>query len=157
MQTHTMKTWLRGGGAVVRAVLQTSVLVLPLLMSTGAHADDSLYRTFGGQPGLVKIIDDLYVNLLADPRTAPYFENAPIRRIKQKIGEQFCVLLGGPCTYTGRSMKRSHEGDNIDRAAFDAMIENLQKAMDKNGVPFHAQNELLAKLAPMYRDIQDRE
>jgi len=87
----------------------------------------------------------------------PYFENAPIRRIKEKLVEQFCVLVGGPCIYTGRTMKRSHEGQNIDRAAFDALVENLQKAMDKNGVPFHSQNRLLAKLAPMYRDIQDRD
>ena len=54
-------------------------------------------------------------------------------------------------------MKRSHEGQNIDRAAFNALVEDLQDAMDKNGVPFHAQNKLLAKLAPMYRDVQDRE
>ena len=87
----------------------------------------------------------------------PYFEDAPIKRIKQKLVEQFCVLLGGPCEYTGRTMKRSHEGQNIDRAAFNALVEDLQDAMDKNGVPFHAQNKLLAKLAPMYRDVQDRE
>jgi hemoglobin len=136
---------------------RVAALVLPVLMSAGAYADDSLYRAFGEKPGLVKITDDLYTNLLADPRTAPYFENAPIRRIKEKLVEQFCVLLGGPCQYTGRTMKRTHEGQNIDRAAFDALVENLQKAMDKNGVPFHSQNKLLAKLAPMYRDIQDRE
>jgi hemoglobin len=45
---------------------------------------------------------------------------------------------------------------NIDRAAFNALVEDLQKAMDKNDVPFHAQNRLLAKLAPMYRDIEER-
>jgi len=54
-------------------------------------------------------------------------------------------------------MKRTHEGQNIDRAAFNALVEDLQTAMDHNGVPFRAQNKLLAKLAPMYRDIQDRE
>ncbi|SEK05581.1 group I truncated hemoglobin [Paraburkholderia diazotrophica] len=129
-----------------------------LLFAAPAHADDdSLYRTFGGQAGLAKIIDDFYDLVLKDPRTAPYFDGAPIRRIKQKLGEQLCVLLGGPCTYTGRTMKRTHEGQNIDRAAFNAAVEDLQTAMDKNGVPFHAQNKLLAKLAPMYRDIQDRE
>jgi hemoglobin len=128
-----------------------------LLAAAPAHADDSLYQTFGGQPGLAKIIDDFYSLLLADPRTQPYFDGAPIKRIKQKLGEQLCVLLGGPCTYTGRTMKRTHEGQNIDRAAFNALVEDLQTAMDKNGVPFRAQNKLLAKLAPMYRDIQDRE
>ena len=86
---------------------RVAALVLPVLMSAGAYADDSLYRTFGEKPGLVKITDDLYTNLLADPRTAPYFENAPIRRIKEKLVEQFCVLLGGPCQYTGRTMKRT--------------------------------------------------
>lgn len=131
--------------------------LLAALFSTSAHADDALYKQFGEQEGLTQIVNDFYDILLADPRTAPYFENAPIKRIKTKLVEQLCVLTGGPCVYTGRSMKRSHEGHAIDRAAFDALVEDLQTAMDKHGVPFHAQNKLLAKLAPMYRDIQDRE
>jgi hemoglobin len=32
----------------------------------------------------------------------------------------------------------------------------LQLAMDKQGVPFRAQNKLLAKLAPMHREIITR-
>ncbi|RFU45432.1 group 1 truncated hemoglobin [Paraburkholderia sp. DHOC27] len=132
-------------------------LALSAMLSPVARADDTLYKEFGEQPGLVKIIDDFYDLLLVDPRTQPYFEGAPIKRIKQKLAEQFCVLLDGPCVYTGRTMKRAHEGQNIDRAAFNALVEDLQTAMDRNGVPFRAQNKLLAKLAPMYRDIQDRE
>lgn len=139
------------------SVLCAAVQLAVTLIAAPAHADDSLYRTFGGQAGIDKIIDDLAVLEVKDPRTAPYFVNAPMKRIKQKLGEQLCVLLGGPCTYTGRPMKRTHEGENIDRAAFDAVVEELQTAMDMNGVPFSAQNKLLAKLAPMYRDIQDRE
>ncbi|WP_250441131.1 group 1 truncated hemoglobin [Caballeronia sp. AZ1_KS37] len=127
------------------------------LACANAHADDALYEQFGERAGLTKIVDDMYDNVLADPRTAPYFDNAPVKRIKQKLVEQFCVLLDGPCVYTGRPMRRTHEGQNIDRAAFNALVEDLQAAMDKNGVPFHAQNKLLAKLAPMYRDVQDRE
>ncbi|WP_244817710.1 group 1 truncated hemoglobin [Caballeronia sp. Lep1P3] len=128
-----------------------------LTCASAQAGDDTLYHQFGEKAGLERIVDDMYANVIADPRTAPYFENAPIKRIKTKIVEQFCVLLEGPCVYTGRPMRRTHEGQNIDRAAFDALVEDLQAAMDKNGVPFHAQNKLLAKLAPMYRDIQDRE
>ncbi|MCG7401635.1 MULTISPECIES: group I truncated hemoglobin [Caballeronia] len=127
------------------------------LACANAHADDALYEQFGERAGLTKIVDDMYDNVLADPRTAPYFDNAPVKRIKQKLVEQICVLLDGPCVYTGRPMRRTHEGQSIDRAAFNALVEDLQAAMDKNGVPFHAQNKLLAKLAPMYRDVQDRE
>jgi hemoglobin len=137
--------------------LRYSAAMVLALACTNAHADDALYRQFGEKEGLTKIVDDMYDNVLADPRTAPYFDNAPVRRIKQKIVEQFCVLLDGPCVYTGRNMKRTHEGQSIDRAAFNALVEDMQAAMDKNGVPFHAQNKLLAKLAPMYRDVQDRE
>jgi hemoglobin len=134
-----------------------AVCMLAPFASINAHADDTLYKQFGEKEGLRKIVDDMYDNVLADPRTAPYFEDAPVKRIKPKLVEQFCVLLEGPCEYTGRSMKRAHEGHAIDRAAFDALVEDLQAAMDKNGVPFRAQNKLLAKLAPMYRDVQDRE
>lgn len=133
-----------------------TALLLASFVAADARADDALYRQFGEKPGLTKIVDDMYVNVLADPRTAPYFENAPVRRIKPLLVEQFCVLLDGPCTYTGRAMKRTHEGHAIDRAAFDALVEDLQAAMDENGVQYHAQNRLLAKLAPMYRDVQDR-
>lgn len=137
------------------AVLLAGALVA-FLGSSPARADDSLYEVFGEKAGLVKITDDFVADLLADPRTSPYFDGVSIRRLKEKLVEQFCVLTGGPCDYTGRTMKRSHEGLNINRAAFNALVEDLQKAMDKNGVPFRSQNKLLAKLAPMYRDIEER-
>ncbi len=124
--------------------------------SVPAFADDSLYKQFGEKEGLTRIVDDMYDKVLANPRTAPYFEDAPVKRIKPMLVDQFCEALGGSCTYTGRSMKRAPEGHAIDRAAFDVLVEDLQLAMDKNSVLFHAQNKLLAKLAPLYRDIQDR-
>jgi len=46
-----------------------------------------------------------------------------------------------------------HEGFDIDRASFNALVEVLQEAMDAQGIPFSAQNKLLAQLAPMHRDI----
>jgi len=137
--------------------IRHAALLALVLGCANAHADDALYKQFGEKEGLTKIVDDMYDNVLSDPRTAPYFDNAPVKRIKQKLVEQICVLLDGPCVYTGRPMRRTHEGQNIDRAAFNALVEDLQAAMDKNGVPFHAQNKLLAKLAPMYREVQDRE
>jgi len=38
----------------------------------------------------------------------------------------------------------------------NALVENLQMAMEKEGVPFQTQNRFLAKLAPMKRDIVDK-
>lgn len=116
----------------------------------------SVYQEFGGKEGLVALMNDLMVNLVDDPRTRPFFADADQKHIKAELVDQFCVILGGPCQYTGKSMKESHSKLAIDEAAFNALVEDLQRAMDKRKVPFRAQNKLLAKLAPMHREVITR-
>lgn len=113
-------------------------------------------QDFGGMPGLAALMEDFMANLVADPRTSPHFEGKDLPRIKRELAEQFCVILGGDCTYTGRDMRTAHAGMGIDRAAFNALVEDLQLAMDKHKVPFRAQNKLLAILAPMHREAVTR-
>ena len=117
-------------------------------------ADDAgIYKEFGEKAGLIKIMDDFMVNLLKDPRTKPSFENADHQHIKEQLVDQFCFILNGPCKYKGAAMKPIHANLAINRENFNALVEQLQFAMDKNNVPFRAQNKLLAVLAPMHRDI----
>ena len=108
---------------------------------------------FGGEAGLTALMETFMAGLLADPRTQPFFANADQVRVKRQLTEQFCVILGGDCTYTGRDMRSSHAGQDINRGHFNALVEVLQVAMNEHGVPFRAQNKLLAKLAPMHREI----
>lgn len=108
---------------------------------------------FGGRAGLDAIMDTFMAGMLADPVLGPFFANTEQARIKTQLAEQFCVILGGDCTYSGRDMKTSHAGLGINRAHFNRLVEVLQGAMDEHGVPFSAQNELLAKLAPMHREV----
>ena len=122
-------------------------------MAASAPRDPALkpvFDQFGGKPGLVTLMDDFMVNLMADARTRPYFADSDREHIKAKLVDQFCVILDGPCTYAGRDMEKVHRNLGINRAAFNALVEDLQKAMDKHNVPFRAQNKLLAKLAPMH-------
>lgn len=124
-----------------------------------APADPSLlpvYKEFGEIAGLTALMDDFMVILLADERTRPFFKDADQPKIKKLLAEQFCVILGGPCSYSGRDMKSSHKGLDIGRGHFNALVEDLQIAMDKRGIPFRAQNKLLAKLAPMHREIETK-
>lgn len=108
---------------------------------------------FGGEAGLTALMETFMTDLVADPRTKPFFANSDQVRVKRQLTEQFCVILGGSCTYTGRDMRSSHAGQNIDRNDFNALVEVLQGSMDKHGIPFRAQNKLLAKLAPMHREV----
>jgi hemoglobin len=53
-------------------------------------------------------------------------------------------------------MKKSHENLKIGSADFNRLVEVLQDTLDARGVPFATQRELLARLAPMHRDIITR-
>ena len=133
------------------------MLLLTAMWVLGAHAqsaaDDSLYRRFGEKPGLVALMDDFMVRLMADPRMRPFFEPVKRDHVKEQLVEQFCTLTGGPCVYKGVDMKNAHTNLDIDKANFNALVEVLQQSMDARGIPFTTQNQLLAKLAPMHRDI----
>ena len=115
-----------------------------------------VFEDFGGMPGMTALMDDFMAIMLEDPRLRPFFENTDQVRIKRQLAEQFCAILGGGCTYSGRDMKSSHVGFAIDRADFNALVEDLQIAMDRKGIPFRSQNKLLAVLAPMHREVITR-
>lgn len=111
---------------------------------------------FGGPEGLKALMDDFMVVLLDDPRMRPFFEAVDQQRVKDKLAEQFCVILGGDCTYTGMDMVEAHAGIEVRHADFNILVEDLQIAMERRGIPTRAQNKLLAKLAPMHREVINR-
>ena len=118
-----------------------------------APADASVYRSFGEKPGLVRLMDDFMLRIEADPRMAAHFKDANKKRVKEQLVDQFCQLTGGPCVYGGSDMKASHADLKIGKGDFNALVEVLQQAMDAQGIPFRAQNQLLAQLAPMHREV----
>ncbi|WP_298090290.1 group 1 truncated hemoglobin [uncultured Sphingomonas sp.] len=117
---------------------------------------DGLWRAFHGQAGVDRIVDDLVARNQADPRITDIFKGQDMVRLRRTLKEQFCYLLGGGCSYSGRNMKDAHRNMGVQQADMAALVENLQAAMRKEGVSFPAQNRLLAKLAPMKRDVVER-
>lgn len=111
------------------------------------------YKDFGEKAGIERLMRDFMQGLLADTRTRPFFENHNQERIILQLTDQVCYALGGPCDYTGRPMKATHQGLGITRTEFNALVEVLQKSMDNAGIPFRSQNKALAVFAPMQRDI----
>lgn len=123
-----------------------------LCAAAPAYAD-TVYQALGGGPGLTCIVDDLFELNLADPRIKDKFGNINIDRLKLRIVDDFCTVTGGPCRFKGISMKGAHGYLQLHQYHFDAMVENLQQAMDGCNVGFRSQNRLLALLGPMERDI----
>lgn len=114
---------------------------------------EALLAAFHGQAGVARIVDRMVDLSVADPRISEIFRATDLERLRRTLKEQFGYLLGAGVDYTGRDMKTAHKDQGISTAEFNALVENLQTAMDEEKVPFRAQNRLLAKLAPMKRDV----
>jgi len=113
----------------------------------------SLYERLGGSEGIDAITFDLLARSVDDPRIADDFVEADLVNLHTRLVEQLCALSGGPCTYGGRDMRAAHAGLGLTEADFNALVEHLVDAMRAHGVPVAAQNELLAILAPMQREV----
>jgi hemoglobin len=83
------------------------------------------------------------------------FADVNLKRVKRLLAEQICELSGGPCRYTGSSMRQSHAGLHISQAEFYDLVDTLKKVLAEHRVPLGARNELLRLLAPMKRDVID--
>jgi len=116
-------------------------------------AGDETYKAFHEKEGIQRIIDDFLGRVTTDPRIKQRFEGANLTRLNLMLVQQVCYLTGGPCDYSGKDMKSAHAGMGLRNDDFNALAEDLQLSMDKEGVSFPAQNRLLAKLAPMQHVI----
>ena len=119
-------------------------------------AGPQLLAAFHGQAGVARIVDDLVAHCVADPRLEEIFHSTDLERLRRTLKEQLDFLLGAGGDYTGRDMKAAHKDQGINTSEFNILVELLQHSMDKEGVAYGAQNQLLAKLAPMKRDVVTR-
>jgi hemoglobin len=127
-------------------------LVIAVLLLVAMPARATLFQDLGGMEGINRIVAGMLDRAVADPRIAATFENSNIDRLKRVIPQHVCTVVDGGCTYR-RSMQGSHVQLGLTRAHFNALVEALQDAMDAEGIPFRTQNRLLARLAPMQREI----
>lgn len=118
----------------------------------------SLYDRLGGTTAIAAVVDGFVANVAADTRINGRFarvaaDTAAMRQFKQKLVDQVCAGSGGSCTYTGMDMVTAHTGMRLTDAEFDALVEDLVKALDSAGVPQKEKDDLLAILGPMRADI----
>ncbi|MEX2464433.1 MAG: group 1 truncated hemoglobin [Gaiellaceae bacterium] len=117
----------------------------------------SLYERLGEIEAITSVVDSFVARCAGDGRINRKFERSDIPRLKKMLVDQVCEAAGGPCTYTGRDMKETHDGMGVTAGEFDALVEDLIATLDEFNVPGAEQEELLAALAPMRDDIVEVE
>lgn len=116
-------------------------------------AASSLYERLGGRDAIVAVIDTFVARVAADDRINRKFARSDVGRVKSMLVEQVCAATGGPCTYTGRSMKDAHRDMGVTEGEFNALVEDLTATLNAFNVPQPEQNELLSMLGTMKGDI----
>lgn len=139
----------------MRAWILSVAVALSLISLSACHlGPETLYDRLGGEVGLNQVLDDFVVNVGNDPRISPYFADVNTKRLRKHLYDQICAASGGPCSYTGRTMRESHPPSmGVTDAAFNALIEDLVKSLNKFKVQPQEQADLLALLDPLKPDI----
>ena len=137
------------------------IVVVGLLASTGAVWADgskgkSLYERLGGKEAITAVVDTFVGTVGADKRINGFFASTDLTKLKMHLVNQICEASGGPCKYTGRTMKQTHAGMGVTEAAFGALVEDLVSALDHHKVGKTEKAELLAVLGPMKADIVEK-
>ena len=152
----------------VRRVALKSVMaaaVLTVALAGVGRAQDSmmkqksLYDRLGGYNAIAAVVDDFVGRLIADKQFERFFAGHSTdskKRIRQHIVDQFCAAAGGPCVYTGRTMKDSHAGLGISDAEWDAAAKHLVATLDKFKVGDAEKKDLLAFVTSLKADIVEK-
>lgn len=149
-----------------RKALRTLPLALALALAwVGApkvaaqDGQKTLYERLGGYNAVAAVVDDFVGRLISDKKFERFFAGHSTdskRRIRQHIVDQFCAAAGGPCIYTGRTMKDSHAGLGITEEEWDAAAKHLVATLDKFKVGDREKKELLDFVVSLKGDIVEK-
>ncbi len=113
----------------------------------------SLYDRLGGQPAVEAAVTQLLAEIGSDPRINFFFGLSDLAALHRQLVAFVCAATGGPCRYAGPDMRAAHRGMGISGAQFDALAEDLAKALDRLHVGAREKGELLSALGPLKAQI----
>ena len=141
---------------VVSLVVMSLVLMAGSVQAADGAKGKSLYDRLGGKAAITAVVETFVGNVGGDNRINGFFASTDLTKLKMHLVNQICEASGGPCKYTGRTMKQTHTGMGVHDAAFGALVEDLVAALDHHKVGKAEKDELLGVLGPMKSDIVEK-
>ena len=141
---------------VLAAVLGALLAVWSVAQAQSTGAAPSLYKRLGGYDAIAAVTDDFIPRLATDPLLAKFFAGHSVdskKHLRQLVVEKVCEATGGPCFYTGRTMKEAHNGLGITEEQWAASNKHFVETLEKFNVPKKEQDELLAIITSLKGDI----
>lgn len=154
-----MRCPLSKADSTLRAIVLLATLMTGMLLSAQEKAAKPLYERLGGAYAIATVVDDFIERLLvnatlnANPAINEARARVPKAGLKFHVTALVCEVTGGPCKYTGRTMKAAHAHLNITGKEWDAMVADFKVTLNKFNVPAAEQQELIAIVASTKPDI----
>jgi hemoglobin len=145
-----------------RMLIVFALAVFLLVNITAAGAQEkpkSLYARLGGYDAIAAVVDDFFGRMMKDPQLSRFFVGFGAdskKRIRQLTVDFLCAATGGPCYYTGRTMKATHTGMGITESDWDVSVKHLVATLDKFKVPAKEKSEVLAAISAQKADIVEK-
>src|SRR5215813_15330532 len=136
----------------VSSLIVGVLVTMALGVSGTARAQSApkpLYDRLGGVYSIATVVDDFIERLLvndtlnANPAIREARARVPKAGLKFHVTALVCGVTGGPCKYSGRSMKDAHARLNINDRQWQAMLTDFRTTLNKFKVPAPEQNELI--------------
>jgi hemoglobin len=149
--------------AVAKRFVAAGALALGVTVAvaagSAAQAQNSLYDRLGGLRGITVVVDDFIDQLVANktlnlnPAIDAGRKHSPAPYLKYQVSQLVCEVTGGPCKYSGLSMKDAHAHLNISESEWGIMAAEFKKSLDKFKVPAAEQNALFEIVGKTKPDI----
>ena len=126
------------------------------IVAAQSYSQESLYKRIGGYDAIAAVTDDFIGRLATNKDIARFFVGASDdskKKIRQHIVDMICNATGGPCLYIGRSMKDAHKGLKISEKDWSIAAGLLVDTFNKFKVPQKEQDELIAIVNSVKKDI----
>jgi len=109
----------------------------------------TLYDKLGGDDAIAAIVDEFYKRLGSDPAIATWFDGINLARLKDHERAFLAVSLGGPETYTGRSMRNAHAGLGITDEVYTLTLGHLAAALTALDVDAEVEPQIIKRIELM--------
>jgi hemoglobin len=122
-------------------------------------SEQSLYERLGGIYAIATVVDDFVDRIMVDrrlnanPRVDEAHHRVSPAGFKYLVTEMVGWATGGPQTYTGKSMRDSHQDLRITEGEWASFLDDFRATLDKFQVPAREQGELLAIVESTKGDI----
>lgn len=118
--------------------------------------EQTLYQRFGGYDAIAAAMDELLSRLQSDPQLKDYWKGASNdnqRKARQLIVDFMVEAAGGPAFYSGRDMKKSHDGMHISNSDWNVFMRHSEATLDHLGVGEKEKVDVLAFFTSLRNDI----